>query len=116
MKRLELALEKKCIAYAKSCGFLAHKLRFRGQSGAPDCLFISKCGECIFVEFKRAAQSRCAEGQLSALQEVILRDYASRNIAVTVCKDFEHFKTIIDACNRVNEHEIRTHDSTVESG
>lgn len=52
IRRLEKAIEERTCGWARSRGWLAHKVRF-GDAGYPDRLFINRFGFHCYLEFKR---------------------------------------------------------------
>ena len=65
----ESQLQKKCIDYAKSQGWLAFKWASPAHRGVPDVIFM-KGGRLIIVEFK----SPTGKGGLSPLQKKTITD------------------------------------------
>lgn len=53
MRTDELALEKRCRAYARARGWVCCKLEKNGNKGIPDDLFISPNQNTLLIEFKK---------------------------------------------------------------
>jgi hypothetical protein len=87
----EAALQRKCIAYAKSQGWLGFKWASPAHRGVPDCLFF-KSGSLVIVEFK----SPSGKGRLSPLQEKTITDLKDKGFPVFVVNSFEYFEAILD--------------------
>lgn len=88
IKILENKLEKKCVKYAESCGYITYKLQNTGQYGVPDRLFIRK-GEIYFIEFKREGS------KARKIQEYKIMQLKQHLMNVEVVDNFETFIKII---------------------
>lgn len=53
---LEIALERRAVAYARTLGIEAIKLNLQGRRGWPDRVFLARGGRPLLVEFKRAGE------------------------------------------------------------
>ena len=88
----ETTFETKCKKHAKGLGWLSYKFKSPSRRGLPDQLFINKLGFTIYVEFKNPN----GKGVLSPLQARTHKTMRGNNARVYVCKDFEHFKRILE--------------------
>lgn len=64
MQKIELELEKRCRAYARSRGWVCWKNENNGNKGIPDDSFLSPSGRFLMVEFKASATAKVRPEQI----------------------------------------------------
>lgn len=86
----ESALEKRCVFYAKSTGWLVRKVVYPGRRGAPDRWHLKK-GLWVLIEMKDLGERPT---------EIQLREHARLRAAgalVYVVDNFDQYKEILDS-------------------
>lgn len=94
----ESYIEKSCINYAKSKGWLTHKFVSPNNKGVPDRLFIKK-GYVLFVEFKST------KGKVTPLQKLVIDTLVKSGARVEIINNIDNFKNLINSIeiNSINK-------------
>ncbi len=87
---LEKHIEKKCIKFAESLGWLQFKVVNPTCNGLPDRQFITPTGLSVFVEFKTP------KGRLSEIQRYQIARLKEMNAKVHVVNSVEGFKEVTE--------------------
>lgn len=83
-------VQRPVVAYAKSLGWLAWKMRIEGRNGCPDMWFF-RAGVVVIIEFK------AADGHLSAQQHLRIKDLRDHGFEVHVIDDAEKGRALFDS-------------------
>lgn len=91
---LEVEIEDRVVAWAKSRNFLTPKVKF-AERGWPDRLFISPYGHTLFIEFKKPGTDPYKD---EPLQVYRIRQLNERGVPAVFCNDYFAGVRILQAC------------------
>lgn len=87
---LESKIQQKCVAHAKSIGYLCRKMDSSSSVGWPDLLLVSPTGTVLFIEVKTAT------GRLSKMQTRTINQLEKNHANVYVIRSVEEFKAVLN--------------------